>query len=93
MTNGLLGKKIGMTQIYDSVGRLLPVTVIEAGPCRVSQVKTRELDGYDAVQLAFGEVPERKLNKPALGHLKSKQVPASRWLRNLRGSARCRWGK
>ncbi len=84
MTNGLLGKKIGMTQIYDSVGRLLPVTVIEAGPCRVSQVKTRELDGYDAVQLAFGEVPERKLNKPALGHLKSKQVPASRWLREFK---------
>ena len=84
MTNGLLGKKIGMTQIYDSVGRLLPVTVIEAGPCRVSQVKTRELDGYDAVQLGFGEVPERKLNKPALGHLKSKQVPASRWLREFK---------
>ncbi len=84
MTNGLMGKKLGMTQVFDQEGRLVPVTVIEAGPCRVVQVKTRERDGYEAVQLAFGDVPERKVNKPELGHLKAGQVPASRWLREFK---------
>lgn len=83
MTNGLLGKKLGMTQVFDADGRLVPVTLIEAGPCRVVQVKTRERDGYEAVQLAFGDVPERKVNKPELGHLKAGQIPASRWLREF----------
>ena len=83
MTNGLLGKKLGMTQIYDE-SRLTPVTVIEAGPCRVVTVKTRERDGYEAVQLSFGEVKERKLSKAELGHLKKQQAPASRWLREFR---------
>ena len=69
VTNGLLGKKLGMTQVYDAEGRLIPVTVIEAGPCRVAQVKTKERDGYEAVQLAFGDVAERKLPKAVLGHL------------------------
>ena len=64
-----------MTQVYDEAGRLVPVTVIEAGPCRVAQIKTRERDGYEAVQLAFGEVPERKLSKAEAGHLKATQVP------------------
>ena len=77
MTNGLLGKKLGMTQVYDDGGRLVPVTVIEAGPCRVAQIKTSKRDGYEAVQLAFGEVPERKLTKGQRGHLKAAQVPAS----------------
>lgn len=84
MTAGLLGKKLGMTQVFDAEGKLIPVTVIEAGPCRVVQVKTQERDGYEAVQLAFGDIPERKLNKPRLGHLKSKQVPPSRWLREFK---------
>lgn len=84
MTNGLLGKKLGMTQVFDDEGRLVPVTVIEAGPCRVAQVKTRERDGYEAVQLAFGETKERKLSKAALGHLKKAQVPASRWLKEFK---------
>lgn len=83
MTNGLLGKKLGMTQIYDE-SRLTPVTVIEAGPCRVVTVKTRERDGYEAVQLSFGEVKERKLSKAELGHLKKQQAPASRWLREFK---------
>ncbi len=83
MTNGLLGKKLGMTQVFDADGRLVPVTLIEAGPCRVVQVKSRERDGYEAVQLAFGDVPERKVNKPELGHLKARQIPASRWLREF----------
>lgn len=84
MTNGLLGKKLGMTQVYDEGGRLVPVTVIEAGPCRVAQVKTKETHGYEAVQLAFDEVPERKLNKPEAGHLKKAQIPPSRWVREFK---------
>lgn len=84
MTDGLLGKKLGMTQVYDAEGRLIPVTIIEAGPCRVAQVRTPERDGYTAVQLAFDEVPERKLSKAELGHLKALQVPPSRTLREFR---------
>lgn len=82
MTNGLLGKKLGMTQIYDD-SVLEPVTVIEAGPCRVVAIKTRERDGYEAVQLSFGEVKERKLSQGELGHLKKHQAPASRHLREF----------
>lgn len=83
MTNGLLGKKLGMTQIFDE-SRLTPVTVIEAGPCRVVTIKTKERDGYEAVQLSYGEVKERKLSKAELGHLKKQQAPASRWLREFK---------
>jgi len=83
MTNGLLGKKLGMTQIFDE-SRLTPVTVIEAGPCRVVTVKTKDRDGYESVQLSFGEVKERKLSKAELGHLKKQQAPASRWLREFK---------
>ncbi len=83
MTNGLLGKKLGMTQIFDE-SRLTPVTVIEAGPCRVVTMKTKERDGYEAVQLSFGEVKERKLSKAELGHLKKQQAPASRVLREFK---------
>ncbi|MBY0248436.1 MAG: 50S ribosomal protein L3 [Nitrospiraceae bacterium] len=83
MTNGLLGKKLGMTQVFDQ-NRLTPVTVIEAGPCRVVTVKTKERDGYEAVQLSFGEVKECKLSKAELGHLKKSQSPASRVLREFK---------
>jgi len=82
MTNGLLGKKLGMTQVFDE-SRLTPVTVIEAGPCRVVTIKTNERDGYEAVQLSYGEVKERKLSKAELGHLKKQQAPASRVLREF----------
>lgn len=71
-----------MTQVFDQ-NRLTPVTVIEAGPCRVVTVKTKERDGYEAVQLSFGEVKERKLSKAELGHLKKNQSPASRVLREF----------
>ena len=64
MTTGLMGQKLGMTQLFLDGGRAVPVTVIEAGPCRVSQVKTKERDGYAAVQLAFLELPDRKASKP-----------------------------
>lgn len=83
MTNGLIGKKLGMTQVFDET-RLVPVTVIEAGPCRVVSVKTKERDQYEAVQLSFGEVKERRLTKSELGHLKKNQAPGSRVLREFR---------
>jgi large subunit ribosomal protein L3 len=72
-----------MTQVFDE-NRLTPVTVIEAGPCRVVTVKTKERDGYEAVQLSFGEVEERKLSKAQVGHLKKSQAPASRLLREFK---------
>jgi large subunit ribosomal protein L3 len=83
MTNGLLGKKLGMTQMLDEA-RLTPVTVIEAGPCRVVVVKTKERDGYEAVQLAFGETKERRLSKAELGHLKKHEAGAARVLKEFK---------
>lgn len=80
---GLIGRKLGMTQLFLDDGRVVPVTVVEAGPCRVQQVKTRERDGYVAVQLAFEEIPERKLNKPTLGRFRKTTVPAARFLREF----------
>ena len=71
MNKAIIGKKLGMTQVFLNDGTVVPVTVIKAGPCTVTQVKTAERDGYTAVQLGFDEVPERKLNKPELGHLKA----------------------
>ena len=68
MKKGIIGKKIGMTQIFDENGKVIPVTVIEAGPCVVTQKKTVENDGYDAVQVGFGDVKVSKLNKPLKGH-------------------------
>ena len=70
MEKAIIGKKIGMTQIFDADGKVIPVTVIEAGPCTVVQKKTAEKDGYEAIQLGYETVPERKLTKPELGHLK-----------------------
>ena len=64
MKKGLIGKKVGMTQIFDEQGKVIPVTVIEAGPCVVAQVKTVETDGYDAIQLGFGDVKENKVDNP-----------------------------
>ena len=79
MLQGFLGKKIGMTQIFREDGIVVPVTVVEAGPCVVTQVKTKKTDGYDAVQLGFGEVKRR--NKPLSGHLKNSRL--SRYLREV----------
>jgi large subunit ribosomal protein L3 len=85
---GIVGKKLGMTQVFDQeTGVLTPVTVIEAGPCPVVAVRTAEADGYDAVQLAFDEVAERKLTKPELGHLAKHGVGPHRRLVELRGAS------
>ena len=83
---GIVGRKIGMTQVFDEeTGGVTPVTVIQAGPCPVVSVRTQEADGYDAVQLAFDEVPERKLTKPRLGVLKKAGVAPHRRLLEIRG--------
>ena len=85
---GIVGKKLGMTQVFDSeTGTLTPVTVIAAGPCPVVAVRTAENDGYDAVQLAFDEVLERKITKPELGHLAKHGVGPHRRLVELRGAS------
>ncbi|MBM3660577.1 MAG: 50S ribosomal protein L3 [Actinobacteria bacterium] len=81
---GILGRKLGMTQVWDSDNRIVPVTVIQAGPCRVVQLKTPERDGYSAVQIAFGAVKEQRLNKPELGHLKKSGTSASKHLAEIR---------
>ena len=81
---GILGRKLGMTQIFDDANRVIPVSVIEAGPCRVVQLRTPERDGYSAVQLAFGETKAARLNKPLLGHLKAAAGPPQRYLAELR---------
>ncbi|HEY6085491.1 MAG TPA: 50S ribosomal protein L3 [Nitrospira sp.] len=85
MTNGLLGKKLGMTQVFDE-SQLIPVTVIEAGPCRVVMIKTKEHDGYEAVQLAYGDVKDHKLSKAQAGHLKKHDIPSSRILKEFKKS-------
>ena len=86
---GLIGKKLGMTSVYDESGAAVPVTVIEAGPCVVVQQKNNEKEGYAAVQLGFEDQKEQRLNKPAMGHFKKAGVSAKRILRELRveGSA------
>ena len=84
MLKGLIGKKIGMTQIFDENGVALPITVIEAGPCYVTQVRNPERDGYSAVQLGFNEVHPKKLTGGQRGHLKSNELPPLRYLREFR---------
>jgi large subunit ribosomal protein L3 len=81
---GILGRKLGMTQVFDEAHRVIPVTVIEAGPCRVVQLKTPERDGYAAVQLSFGETKPGRLSKPELGHLKKADAGPARYLAELR---------
>ena len=80
----IIGRKVGMTQIFDEKGLVIPVTVIEAGPCPVVQIKTVETDGYNAVQLGFGTVKENKVNKPDNGHFKKAGVKAVKHLREFR---------
>ena len=84
MKKAILGKKIGMTQIFDENGRAIPVTVVEAGPCTVVQVKTKDADGYEAIQLGFGEVKEKKLIKPTKGHFTKANVTPKKHLREFR---------
>ena len=87
MAKGILGKKIGMTQIFEADGKMIPVTVVEAGPCLVIQNKTEETDGYNAVQLGFGELKEKHTNKPMKGHFDKAGITPVKFVRELRLSA------
>ena len=84
MKKGIIGRKVGMTQIFDEKGNVIPVTVIEAGPCVVAQVKTVETDGYNAIQLGFGDVKESKINKPEKGHFAKSKLTLKKHLREFR---------
>jgi large subunit ribosomal protein L3 len=84
---GILGEKLGMTQVFDENNRIVPVTVVKAGPCVVTQIRTNEKDGYSAVQLAFGPIDPRKVTKPVAGHYKAANVPPRRHLVELRTDA------
>ena len=84
MQKGIIGKKLGMTQLFDENGKVVPVTVIEAGPCTVVQKKTVESDGYQAVQLGYGEVSAKKVNKAAKGHFDKAEVAPKKTLREFR---------
>ena len=84
MKKALIGKKVGMTQIFDENGKVIPVTAIEVGPCTVTQIKTVEQDGYTAVQLGYGEVKESKLNKPELGKFKKSNIAPKKYLKEVR---------
>lgn len=84
MKKAILGKKLGMSQVFAADGTMIPVTVIEAGPCTVVQKKTREHDGYDAIQVSFGEIREKLVNKPEKGHFKKAGTAPARYLREFR---------
>ncbi len=84
MKKGIIGKKIGMTQVFDETGRVIPVTVIQAGPCVVVQKKTEEKDGYNSVQLGYGELKEKHATKPLQGHFKAAGVELKKVLREFR---------
>lgn len=84
MKKAIIGKKIGMTQIFDDQGKVVPVTVIEAGPCVVVQKKTAQNDGYDAVQVGFGDLKQNRVNKPMKGHFEKGNVAAKRTLKEFR---------
>ncbi|MGI8328533.1 50S ribosomal protein L3 [Actinomadura scrupuli] len=81
---GVLGEKLGMTQVFDDEGRMVPVTVVQAGPCVVTKVRTAESDGYQAVQLGYGQIDPRKVNKPRTGHFEKAGVTPRRYLVELR---------
>ena len=81
---GILGTKLGMTQVFDDENRVVPVTVVEAGPCVVTQVRTKDVDGYDAVQIAYGQIDPRRVTKPLAGHFEKARVTPRRHLVELR---------
>ena len=81
---GILGTKLGMTQIFDEENRVIPVTVVEAGPCVVTQIRTKETDGYNAIQIAYVDIDPRKANKPAAGHFKKAGVTPRRHVAEIR---------
>lgn len=93
MISGLMGKKLGMLQVFDDRRKLLPVTVVEAGPCGISQVKTLDKDGYSAVQVGFQELSENKISKPKLGHLRAGNSKLWKHLLEFRALGECKVGE
>ncbi|MBE1531555.1 50S ribosomal protein L3 [Actinomadura algeriensis] len=90
---GVLGEKLGMTQVFDDEGRIVPVTVVQAGPCVVTQLKTQDKDGYTAVQIGYGQIDPRKVNKPRAGHFEKAGVTPRRYLVELRGDTELELGQ
>ena len=84
MAVGLLGNKIGMTQIFDESGNIIPVTILKVGPCVVTQVKTQSKDGYDSIQIGYGNISSKGLNQPELGHLQKSNIQALKYLKEFR---------
>src|SRR5579864_5066646 len=84
MIKAILAQKVGMTRIYDAHGKVVPVTVLQAGPCPVTQVMTMEKHGYAALQVAFGEVREKSINKPQAGMFKKANISPAKWIREIR---------
>lgn len=84
MAIGLLGNKIGMTQIFDEAGNIIPVTILKVGPCVVTQVKTAEKDGYDSIQVGYGNVSSKSLTQPELGHLQKSNIQPLKYLKEFR---------
>ena len=83
MNVGLLGNKIGMTQIFDEFGNIIPVTILKVGPCVITQVKTKLTDGYDAVQIGYGNVSNQSLTQPELGHLQKSNIQPLKYLKEF----------
>lgn len=84
MSVGILGTKLGMTQVFDEEGRAIPVTIVQAGPCTVTQIKTNQTDGYNAIQIGYDQVKPKAINKPEIGHLAKSSAPPLRHLREYR---------
>ncbi len=84
MSVGILGTKLGMTQVFDEEGKAIPVTVVQAGPCTVTQIKTKQTDGYTAIQVGYHEIKPKAINKPEMGHLAKSSAPPLRHLREYR---------
>jgi large subunit ribosomal protein L3 len=84
MAVGLLGNKIGMTQIFDKSGNIIPVTILKVGPCIVTQVKTKSKDGYDSIQIGYGNTPTKRLNQPKLGHLQKSNIQPLKYLKEFK---------
>ena len=84
MSIGLLGNKIGMTQLFDESGNIIPVTILKVGPCVITQVKTKAKDGYDSIQIGYGNIPKKKLTQPEFGHLQKSNISPVQYLKEFR---------
>jgi large subunit ribosomal protein L3 len=91
MVVGLLGNKIGMTQIFDESGNIIPVTILKVGPCVVTQIKTKSKDGYDSIQIGYGNVANKSLNQPELGHLQKSNIQPLKYLKEFRINEECKF--